>query len=82
MLIPKPTKPEDLYKFFIRGMPLKPADYDFRPNFRRRGWNIYTYGIQHDDGNHAIRLEFYSVMKKYYPDWVLGIFKYVNTKTN
>lgn len=43
MLIPKPTKPEDLYKFFTYGMPL---DYTgtrymhYSNCIRKRGWNV------------------------------------------
>lgn len=43
MLIPKPTKPEDLYKFFTYGMPLDYTDIQYM-NYcnclRKRGWNV------------------------------------------
>ena len=43
MLIPKPTKPEDLYKFFVYGMPLDYTNtqYVHCCNYmRKRGWNV------------------------------------------
>ena len=40
MLIPKPTKPEDLYKFFAYGMPLNYTDMPYVNMYRKRGWNM------------------------------------------
>ena len=43
MLIPKPAKPEDLYKFFIYGLSLDYTDIqyiDYSNCMRKRGWNV------------------------------------------
>lgn len=81
MYISKPESPEELYQFFIKGMPLKRTRYGYRYDFWRRGWNVFTHFIKYKD-NEAIRIEFYSAISAYRPDWILGPFKYVDTKTN
>ena len=65
-------------------MPLNPIRWrGYHYNFRRKGWNTYTRFITYKkDDNEAIRLEFYSAIKAYHPDWILGPFKYVDTETN
>lgn len=43
MLIPKPTKPEDLYKFFVYGLSLNYTDIqymDYSNCIRKKGWNV------------------------------------------
>lgn len=43
MLIPKPTKPEELYKFFAYGMPLDYTNTQYVHCYnymRKRGWNV------------------------------------------
>lgn len=82
MYISKPQSLEELYQFFIKGIPLKRTRIGYRYDFRRKGWNVYTYFIQCKDGNEAIRLEFYSAISAYRPDWILGPSKYVDTETN
>lgn len=81
MYINKPQSPEELYKFFIKGMPLKPTRQGYRYDFWRKGWNVYTHFIQYKDGNEATRIEFYSAISAYHPDWILGPLKYVDTQT-
>ena len=84
MYINKPESPEELYPFFVKGIPLTPTKWfsRYRNNFRRKGWNIYTNFIKYREGNEAIRLEYYSAIRAYRPDWILGPFKYVDTETN
>lgn len=84
MYISKPETPEELYKFFVKGIPLKRTKWfsHYRNNFRRKGWNIYTNFIKYREGNEAIRLQFYSAIDAYRPDWILEPRKYVDTETN
>lgn len=82
MYISKPETPEELYKFFVKGIPLKRTRRGYRYDFKRKGWNVYTHFIRFKDNNEAIRLEFYSAMSAYRPDWILRPFKYVDTETN
>ena len=81
MYICKPNTPEELYQFFIKGMPLKPISTHYHHVFKRKGWNTYANFITGKD-NEGIRLEFYTVITAYYPDWKLRLLKYVDTKTN
>lgn len=82
MYISKPNSPEELYQFFIKGIPLKCTRQGYRYDFRRKGWNVYTHFLRYKDGNEAIRLEFYSAISAYHPDWILESHKYDDFKTN
>ena len=82
MYISKPETPEELYQFFIKGIPLKRTKRGYRYDFRRKGWNIYTHFLRFKDNNEAIRLQFYSAVNAYRPDWILEPRKYVDTETN
>lgn len=77
---PKPTKPEDLYKLFTYGMPLKPTRYGYYRTYLRKGWNVYTEIIK-PKSNEITILQFYSLASAYYPDWKLEAYKYVDVKT-
>lgn len=72
----KPQSPEELYKFFVKGMPLRPIETDYHA-FRRKGWNIYinTTGMTSIP---IIDIAFYTLNKAYYPDWKLRVYKYDN----
>lgn len=74
--ISKPTKPEDLYKFFAYGMPLNYTDIqymDYSNCMRKRGWNVLTTTDR--DG--------VWLQVAYYPNWNqletwrLKVYKYV-----
>ena len=80
MYISKPESPEELYPFFVKGIPLTPRKWfsHYRNNFRRKGWNISKYHINNCNKEY-IQLKFYTVMSAYYPDWRLEVFKHVNT---
>ena len=80
MYISKPSTPEELYQFFIKGMPLKPISTHYHHVFKRKGWNTYVL-IAGKDGE-SIRLDFYTGINSYHPDWILKAFKYVDTETN
>lgn len=82
MYISKPNTPEELYQFFIKGIPLKRTRHGYRYDFKRKGWNVYTHFIKFKDNNEAIRLQFYSAIDAYRPDWILEPRKYVDTETN
>ena len=82
MYISKPNSPEELYKFFIQGMPLKPINTNFHHVFKRKGWNVYANFITGKGNVEGIRLEFYTVIKSYYPDWKLRAFMYADTQAN
>ena len=81
MYICKPNTPEELYQFFIKGMPLKPISTHYHHVFKRKGWNTYANFITGKD-NEGIRLEFYTVIAAYYSDWKLRLLKYADTETN
>ena len=81
MYISKPNTPEELYQFFIKGMPLKPINLNYGFDFRRKGWNLYTYRVDAYN-KEFIQLEFYTAISAYYPDWILEAFKHVDIKTN
>lgn len=82
MYISKPETPEELYKFFVKGIPLKRTRRGYRYDFKRKDWNVYTHFIKFQDTNEAIRLQFYSAINAYRPDWKLEPRKYVDTETN
>ena len=77
MYLEKPKSSEELYNFFVKGMPLRPIKTYYHA-FRRKGWNTYisstgTINIP------IIELSFYTLNKAYYPDWKLVVFKYENS---
>lgn len=82
MYISKPETPEELYKFFVKGIPLKRTRRGYRYDFKRKGWNVYTHFIRFKGNNEAIRIQFYSAINAYRPDWILEPRKYVDTETN
>lgn len=74
MLIPRPKTPEELYRFFIKGLPREPVNFtEYMSIFRRRGWNILTDGRRDD---WLIPITYYSNWKHDKPDWVLSALKY------
>ena len=78
MYISKPNSPEELYQFFITGIPLKPIGNPYRFDYRRKGWNVYTNFLS---GNRrGIAMKFYSYNKDYRPDWKLTEYEYIETK--
>lgn len=81
MYISKPKTPEELYKFFTKGISLKPIKHNYGYTLRRKGWNIYTYRVDAYNKEY-IQLELYTAISTYYPDWILEAFKHVNIKTN
>ena len=81
MYISKPKTLEELYQFFIKGIPLKPINTPYLHVFKRKGWNVYANHITNLSGG-GIRLDFYTVCSAYYPDWKLKAFEYVDTETN
>lgn len=82
MYISKPNSPEELYQFFIKGMPLNSRKQrGFHFHFKRKGWNASLNFIKYRDGNQAVRMEFYSAIA-YRPDWILEVSKYADTETN
>lgn len=81
MYINKPKTSEELYKFFIKGMPLKPIKQSFGYRTRRKGWNISVYRVN-TDNKKLIQLKFYTAINAYCPDWILETFKHVDTETN
>lgn len=76
----KPSNPEELYKFFLTGIPLKPIGNPFRFDYRRKGWNVYTNFLEGDC--RGIVLKFYSYNASYRPDWKLKEYEYTETKNN
>lgn len=75
MSIPKPTNLEELYKFFIIGLPREPIEFtQYESVFRRKGWNILT-----DSGrdNWVLPITYYSNWKRNDPDWTLSTLKYI-----
>jgi hypothetical protein len=81
MFIEKPRVPEELYKFFIKGMLLKPIPCNHTYDYRRKGWNVYTHFVRFST-NPSIGIKFYSYNSSYYPDWELEVYQYVIPKTN
>ena len=81
MYISKPETPEELYQFFIKGIPLKPIEQGFGYKFRRKGWNISIYRVK-TYNKEMIQLKFLTTISAYHPDWTLKAFKYANTETN
>lgn len=77
MYISKPKSPEELYQFFVKGMPLKPVTKPYYHVFKRKGWNVLISQIL--NGN---ILKFKTLMSAYYPDWELKVYKYADTETN
>ena len=75
MLILKPTKPEELYKFFTYGMPLNPTNISVSPLncIRRKSWNALT---DSDRDNWLLSITYYPNWKQDKPEWILTIHKY------
>ena len=79
MLIPKPTKPEELYKFFVYGMPLEYTcnQYISYCNcMRKRGWNVL---ITADRDNVWLEVAYYANWNR--PEtWRLETYKYADIR--
>jgi hypothetical protein len=80
MLIPKPTKPEDLYKFFAYGMPLNYTDMGF-VNYcismmRKRGWNVL---VTSDRDSVWLEVAYYTNWNRS-ETWRLEAYKYADCR--
>ena len=79
MLIPKPTKPEELYKFFAYGMPLEYTcnQYISYSNcIRKRGWNVF---ITADRDNVWLKVAYYINWNQ--PEtWRLEAYRYADCR--
>ena len=78
MLIPKPTKPEELYKFFAYGMSLdytKSQPY-FSNCLRKRGWNVL---ITTDRDSVWLQVAYYINWSRS-ETWRLETYKYANIR--
>ena len=78
MLIPKPTKPEDLYKFFAYGMPL---DYTKSQQYwsnclRKRGWNVL---VTYDRDSVWLEVAYYTNWNRS-ETWRLEAYKYADCR--
>jgi hypothetical protein len=81
MLIPKPTNPEELYKFFAYGMPLDYIDTQSKHSFnymRKRGWNVL---ITPDTNNIWLEISYYANWYQL-ETWHLDAYKYESFKQN
>lgn len=78
MYIEKPKVPEELYQFFIKGIPLKPIEQGFGYKYRRKGWNISIYRVN-TPNKELIQLKFLTAINEYHPDWILESHKYEYT---
>ena len=79
MYISKPKTPEELYQFFIKGIPLKPIEQGFGYKYRRKGWNISIYRVN-TPNKELIQLKFLTAISAYHPDWILESHKYDDFK--
>ena len=79
MLIPKPAKPEDLYKFFAYGMSL---DYigtrymHYGNCIRKRGWNVL---VTADRDNVWLEVAYYANWNRS-ETWRLETYKYADIR--
>ena len=79
MLIPKPAKPEDLYKFFTYGMSL---DYigtrymHYSNCIRKKGWNVL---ITADRDNVWLEVAYYANWNRS-ETWRLEIYRYADCR--
>ena len=74
MTISKPTNPDELYRFFIIGLPREPANIaQYTTACRRRGWNILT---DYDRHSWVLPITYYPNWKQDKPEWILTIRKY------
>ena len=79
MLISKPTKPEDLYKFFTYGMPLEYTDtqyVSYANCIRKRGWNVL---VTADKDNAWLEVAYYANWH-HSETWRLEEYKYTNCR--
>ena len=79
MLIPKPTKPEELYKFFTYGMPLDYTDIQFMNHLnimRKRGWNVL---VTSDRDNVWLEVAYYINWNRS-ETWRLEAYKYADIR--
>lgn len=79
MLIPKPTKPEDLYRFFAYGMPLDYTDIecmDYSNCIRKRGWNVF---ITADRDSVWLKVAYYTNWNQS-ETWRLEAYKYADCR--
>lgn len=79
MLIPKPTKPEDLYKFFVYGMPLNHTNIQYTNYINcihKRGWNVL---ITADRDNVWLEIAYYTNWSKT-ETWRLETYKYADIR--
>lgn len=75
MTISKPTNPDELYKFFIIGLPREPTIMTwYTTACRRKGWNILT---DYDRDHCILPVTYYSNWKRDKPEWILTIRKYI-----
>ena len=72
----KPSKPEELYKFFTYGMPLDYTDIQY-VNYcncmRKRGWNVL---VTADRDNVCLEVAYYTNWNRL-ETWHLEVYKYV-----
>lgn len=76
MLIPKPNKPEELYKFFAYGLPLTPTsglNLYYCNYIRKRGWNVLISPPDREYG--YLELSYY-VNWRNTETWSLKVAKY------
>lgn len=74
MSIPKPKTIDELYLFFIKGLPREPTDIAlYMTIIRRKGWNILT---DYDRDSWVLPVTYYSNWKWNKPEWILSIYKY------
>ena len=79
MLIPKPIKPEDLYKFFAYGMPLDYTDIQYINHLnimRKRGWNVL---ITADRDSTWLEIAYYTNWSQA-ETWHLEAYKYADIR--
>lgn len=76
MLIPKPTKPEDLYRFFAYGMPLNYTDTQYVNVYRKRGWNML---VTADRDSVWLEITYYTNWSKT-ETWRLETYKYADIR--
>lgn len=75
MSISKPKTIDELYRFFIIGLPREPNHYtEYISIFRRKGWNILTDGSR---DSWELPVTYYSNWKHDKPDWILHTLKYI-----
>lgn len=75
MYISKPTNPDELYKFFTRGLLREPiGTIQNITILRRKGWNIMT---DYARDNWLLSMSYYSNWKQDTSEWSLNTLKYI-----